>query len=90
MGGGEHPPFATMRNVSVLLSPHAPFASDIFKDTVLIGPSDTFCEYCLQKSTGNTVFFPTSSSVAFDCCLAQGNSNTSLILRVFFYLPFFA
>lgn len=63
---GRGPPFATMRNVSVLLSPHAPFARDIFKDTVLIGPRDTFCER-FQNSAGKTVFSP--ARFAFDCCL---------------------
>lgn len=33
------------------------FASDIFKDTVLIGPCDTFCKCRLRKSTGKTDFF---------------------------------
>lgn len=38
-----------------LLSLMPLFASDIFKDTVLIGPRDTFCVFYLRKSTGKTV-----------------------------------
>lgn len=47
------------------------FVSDVFKDTVLIGPCVTFCEFRLRKSNGKTVFFSRirSASFPFHCCL---------------------